>query len=315
MGRESVMTTLNALVMKAISMENPVVAVAVAADVEVLEAVSAAVEKGLASFMLFDDTSILQALIDQDFPQLMMSDKVSIHHTVNQEEAASSAVQAVSGGHAHVLMKGNLPTPVILKAVLNKEYGLRTGKILSHIAAFEVSGYERLFFVTDAAMNIAPDLEAKAQIIRNAVATAHACGVEEPIVAPLAAIETVNPAMPPTTDAAALVVMNRRRQLTGCIIDGPLALDNAISKKAAEQKGIMGETGGQADILVVPSIEAGNILYKSLMYFANAKVGAIIQGASAPIVLTSRADSAESKLYSLALAILSTSFSRGSNIS
>ena len=127
----------------------------------------------------------------------------------------------------------------------------------------------------------------------------------EPIVAPLAAVETVNPAMTPTTDAASLVVMNRRGQITGCIVDGPLALDNAVSEKAAAQKGITGETAGKADILVVPNIEAGNILYKSLMYFANAKVGAIIQGAKAPIVLTSRADSAESKLYSLALAILS----------
>lgn len=306
------MTTLDALMVKAVSMKDSIVAVASAADVEVLEAVSHAVDKGLASFFLFDDAATLQEMIDENFPQLMQSGKVRIHHIGSQVEAAASAVQAVSGGQANVLMKGNLPTPVILKAVLNEKYGLRTGKILSHVAAFEVSGFDRLLFVTDAAMNIAPDLEEKAQIIRNAVAVAHACGIGEPIVAPLAAIETVNPAMVPTTDAAALVVMNRRGQLTGCVIDGPLALDNAVSKKAAEQKGITGETAGQADILVVPTIEAGNILYKSLMYFANAKVGAIIQGASAPIVLTSRADSAESKLYSLALAVLSTSFGRNS---
>lgn len=312
MRRESRMTTLDALMVKAVSMKDSIVAVASAADVEVLEAVSHAVDKGLASFFLFDDAATLQEMIDENFPQLMQSGKVRIHHIGSQVEAAASAVQAVSGGQANVLMKGNLPTPVILKAVLNEKYGLRTGKILSHVAAFEVSGFDRLLFVTDAAMNIAPDLEEKAQIIRNAVAVAHACGIGEPIVAPLAAIETVNPAMVPTTDAAALVVMNRRGQLTGCVIDGPLALDNAVSKKAAEQKGITGETAGQADILVVPTIEAGNILYKSLMYFANAKVGAIIQGASAPIVLTSRADSAESKLYSLALAVLSTSFGRNS---
>ncbi|MHA6259544.1 phosphate butyryltransferase [Sporosarcina sp. CAU 1771] len=300
------MTTLDALVSKALSFKGSVVAIASAADINVLEAVRNAVSHGLASFMLFDDALTLQKLIDQEFPELAQNDKVSIHPTNNQMDAATQAVQAVSSGLAHVLMKGNISTPLILKAVLNKEYGLRTDKILSHVAAFEVSGYNRLLFVTDAAMNIAPDLMAKAQIIRNAVATAHACGVEEPIVAPLAAIETVNPAMTPTTDAAALVVMNKRGQISGCIIDGPLALDNAISKKAAEQKGLTGETAGQADILVVPSIEAGNILYKSLMYFANAKVGAIIQGAKAPIVLTSRADSAESKLYSLALAIVSS---------
>ena len=184
---------------------------------------------------------------------------------------------------------------------------LELGKILSHVAAFEVPNYDKLLFVTDAAMNIAPDLEAKAQIIRNAVATAHSCGVNEPIVAPLAAVETVNPAMIPTIDAASLVVMNKRGQIEGCIIEGPLALDNAISTEAARQKGITDPSAGNADILVVPNIEAGNILYKSLIYFAQAKVGAVIQGASAPIVLTSRADSAESKLYSLALAILSTS--------
>ena len=304
--REMAMTTLDSLVVKAALKIGPVVAVASAADSEVLEAVSLAVEKGLGSFILFDDEPILKALIDRQFPHLNENVKVSIHHAENQSEAASNAVRAVSSGNAHVLMKGNLPTPVILKAVLNGEYGLRTGKVLSHVAAFEVPGYDRLLFITDAAMNIAPDLEVKAQIIRNAVATAHACDVTEPIVAPLAAVETVNPAMTPTIDAAALVVMNRRGQISGCIIDGPLALDNAVSVKAAKQKGIAGKHAGRADILVVPNIEAGNILYKSLMYFANAKVGAIIQGASAPIVLTSRADSAESKLYSLALAILST---------
>ncbi len=299
------MVTLDSLIVKAAMKKNSVVAVASAADYEVLEAVSTAITKGIASFLLFDDEQRLKELIGTHFPHLLEDAKVNIYHADDDVQAATLAVKAVSSGRAHVVMKGNLTTSIILKAVLNKEYGLRTGKVLSHVAAFEVPGYERLLFVTDAAMNIAPDLEAKAQIIRNAVVTAHACGVIEPIVVPLAAIETVNPAMIPTTDAASLVVMNRRGQLEGCIVDGPLALDNAISEKAAAQKGITGETAGKADILVVPTIEAGNILYKSLIYFANAKVGAIIQGAKAPIVLTSRADSAESKLYSLALAILS----------
>ena len=301
------MTTLDALIEKAASRKKMVVAVASAADLEVLEAVSLSLEKELASFILFDDENRLSNLLDQKFPHLLSNENAVIHHTDNEIESAAEAVKAVSSGKAHVLMKGNLPTAVILRAVLNGEYGLRTGKVLSHVAAFEVPDYDRLLFVTDAAMNIAPDLEAKAQIIRNAVATAHACGVERPIVAPLAAVETVNPAMVPTTDAASLVVMNQRGQIDGCIIDGPLALDNAVSEEAARQKGLTGETAGKADILLVPNIEAGNILYKSLMYFAQAKVGAIIQGAKAPIVLTSRADSAESKLYSLALAILSTS--------
>lgn len=298
------MITLDSLIVRAASKTDPVVSVASAADLEVLEAVSLAISKGIASFLLFDDEKRLKELLTLNYPHLLANDKVGIHHANDDLQAASLAVKAVSSGRAHVVMKGNVATSVILKAVLNVDYGLRTGKVLSHVAAFEVPGYKRLLFVTDAAMNIAPDLEAKAQIIRNAVATAHACGIEEPIVAPLAAVETVNPAMVPTTDAASLVVMNRRGQITGCIVDGPLALDNAVSEQAAAQKGITNNTAGKADILVVPNIEAGNILYKSLMYFANAKVGAIIQGATAPIVLTSRADSAESKLYSLALAIL-----------
>lgn len=300
------MITLDSLIVNAVLKNDSIVAVASAADLEVLQAISTALEKELASFILFDDEKKLEAMIRTHFPQMLGNTKVSIFHAMDNGQAATLAVKAVSSGKATVLMKGNLATSAILKAVLNSEYGLRTGKVLSHVAVFEVPGFDRLLFVTDAAMNIEPDLEAKAQIIRNAVATAHACGVSEPIVAPLAAIETVNPAMVPTTDAASLVVMNRRGQITGCIVDGPFALDNAISEKAAAHKGITGDTAGKADILVVPTIEAGNILYKSLMYFANAKVGAIIQGAKAPIVLTSRADSAESKLYSLALAILST---------
>jgi phosphate butyryltransferase len=289
------MTTLASIVEKAAMHDDPIVAVASAADMEVLTAVYEAVNNEIASFILFDDQEKIHHLLSQNFRELL------------SKESAVEAVKSVSNGHAHVLMKGNIPTSVLLKEVLNSEYGLRTGKVLSHVAVFEVPYYDRLLFVTDAAMNIAPDLDAKAQIVRNAVATAHACGVEEPIVAPLAAVETVNPAMTPTIDAASLVVMNQRGQIDGCIIEGPLALDNAISIEAARQKGITGPSAGNADILVVPNIEAGNILYKSLVYFAQAKVGAVIQGASAPIVLTSRADSAESKLYSLALAILSTS--------
>ncbi|QUW22294.1 phosphate butyryltransferase [Sporosarcina sp. Marseille-Q4063] len=301
------MTTLASIVEKAAMQDDPIVAVASAADMEVLTAVYEAVNNGIASFILFDDQEKIHHLLSQNYRELLANDKIQIYHTENLKESAVEAVKAVSSGQAHVLMKGNIPTSVLLKEVLNSEYGLRTGKVLSHVAAFEVPNYDRLLFVTDAAMNIAPDLDAKAQIIRNAVATAHACGIDQPIVAPLAAIETINSAMTPTIDAASLVVMNQRGQIDGCIIEGPLALDNAISTEAATQKGITGPSAGKADILVAPNIEAGNILYKSLMYFAQAKVGAVIQGASAPIVLTSRADSAESKLYSLALAILSTS--------
>jgi phosphate butyryltransferase len=231
--------------------------------------------------------------------------KLTVVHADSNDKAAELAVRAVSTRKATVLMKGNIPTSDLLKAVLNKEYGLRTGKVLSHVSVFEIPEYDRLTFVTDAGMNIAPDLEQKAQIIKNAAALARAIGIEYPKVAPIAAVEVVNPAMQATIDAAALTVMNKRGQIPGCIVDGPLALDNAVSALAAEHKGIHSEVAGRADILLVPTIEVGNVLYKSLIYFAKAKVGAVIAGAKAPIVLTSRADSAESKLYSLALAICS----------
>ncbi|MCG7346555.1 phosphate butyryltransferase [Sporosarcina sp. ACRSL] len=300
------MPTLDALVEKAASSHTRIVSVACSADRKVLEAVEMAIMRGIASFLLFDDEERLSIMIKDYFPELVGHPFIKIKHADSKEEAAEKSVRAVSDGDAHVLMKGNLPTTTIMKAVLNGEYGLRTGKVLSHVAAFEVDGFDRLLYVTDAGMNIAPSLEDKAQIIRNAVATARASGVDMPIVVPLAAIETINPVMTPTTDAASLVVMNQRGQIKDCIIDGPLALDNAVSIESARHKGITSKTAGLADILVVPSIEAGNILYKSLMYFARAKVGGIIQGARAPIVLTSRSDSAETKLYSLALAIQSS---------
>lgn len=177
---------------------------------------------------------------------------------------------------------------------------------MSQIAAFEVAGFDRLIFVTDAGMNINPDLPQKVQIIQNAVQIARSVGVVMPIVAPLAGVEVINPNMQATLDAAALTAMNRRGQIKNCIVDGPFALDNAISIDAAKHKRIAGDNAGKADILLVPTIESGNILYKSLVFFSNAKVGSIVAGAKAPIVLTSRADSAESKLYSLALAICSS---------
>ncbi|AYC29529.1 phosphate butyryltransferase [Paenisporosarcina cavernae] len=283
-----------------------VVAVAAAADLEVLEAVSMALEQNMASFRLYDDEQKLKELIALHFPHLVGHPKIYKQHVKDNQQAAIAAVRSVNLNEANVLMKGHLPTAMILKAVLNPEYGLRTGKVLSHVAAFEIPGYDRLIFVTDAAMNIAPDLSQKAQIIQNAVKVAHSAGVENPIVAPLAAVEVVNPSMSPTLDAAALVAMNNRGQISGCIVDGPLALDNAISVEAAKHKGLTSTTAGKADILLVPNIESGNILYKSLVYFAQAKVGALIEGAKAPIVLTSRADNAESKLHSLALAISSS---------
>ncbi|MFD1736383.1 phosphate butyryltransferase [Bacillus salitolerans] len=296
---------LDTLIKKATQYSGKVVAVAAAEDDEVIESIALAIENNLATFQLFGNEPEIRRLLSSK--GLENHESIKIHHANTKERAAELAVKAVSSKDADVLMKGNLPTSTILKAVLNKEYGLRSGSVLSHVAVFEVPGFERFTIVTDAAMNISPDLVEKSQIVTNAVKVAKSIGIQVPKVAPLAAVEVVNPAMQATLDAAALTQMQSRGQLVDCIVDGPLALDNAVSHDAAEHKGITGQVAGQADILLVPTIEVGNVLYKSLIYFAKAKVGAIIAGAKAPIVLTSRADTAESKLYSLALAVCSAS--------
>ncbi|MGX1263828.1 phosphate butyryltransferase [Rossellomorea marisflavi] len=297
---------LQSLVDLATRKENATVAVAAAEDKEVLKAVSMAVERGMAEFLLFGDSEKIEQVMEESQRDLLNSTRIKIIHSPSVQHAAELAVQAVNQKEADVLMKGHVSTSVLLKAVLNKEWGLRTGNVLSHAAAFEVEGFENLVFVTDAAMNISPDLGQKAQIIQNTVSVARSIGIDKPKVAPLAAVEVINPQMQATLDAASLTVMNQRGQIKDCLVDGPLALDNAVSSIAARQKGIVSEVAGNADILLVPTIESGNILYKSLMYFAGAKVAAVISGAKAPIVLTSRSDLAESKLYSLALAICSS---------
>ncbi|MED3267178.1 MULTISPECIES: phosphate butyryltransferase [Bacillus] len=281
------------------------VAVAVAEDHEVIEAVAKAIKLQLAQFRLYGNQEKIMGMLQEH--GLQTSEHVEVIAAMSNAEAAELSVKAVRNGEADVLMKGNIPTANILKAVLNKEWGLRKGSVLSHVAAFEVPNYDRLIFVTDAAMNIAPDVTQKAAIIQNTVEVARAIGMDLPKVAPIAAVEVVNPAMQATIDAAMLTQMNRRGQIKDCIVDGPLALDNAVSQIAAEHKGIVSDVAGKADILLVPTIEAGNVLYKSLVYFADAKVGAMIAGAKAPIVLTSRADSAETKVYSLALAVATAS--------
>ncbi|WP_312471854.1 phosphate butyryltransferase [Neobacillus sp.] len=294
---------LDSLIDKATHEGINTVAVAAAEDSEVIEAVIDALNRNLAHFILFGDKDKISSLIERKMDERMNSNHVKIVQADSTANAAELAVKAVFNKEANVLMKGNIPTNIFLKAVLNKEYGLRTGNVLSHVAFFEIPGYDQLMIVTDAALNIAPDLEQKAQIIKNAVSLAKSIGIETPKVAPIAAVEVVNPVMSATMDAAALTMMNKRGQISGCIVDGPLGLDNAVSAIAAEHKGIQSEVAGKADILLVPTIEVGNVLYKSLIYFAEARVGAVVAGAKAPIVLTSRADSAESKLYSLALAL------------
>jgi phosphate butyryltransferase len=223
-------------------------------------------------------------------------------------EAAAAAVLAVREGRADLLAKGLIHTDDFLRAVLDKEQGLRTGLIMSHV--FLLGLPDRLLMVTDGAMNIAPDLVTKAAIILNAVYLANCLGNDNPKVGVLAAVELVNPKMPATLDAAALATMERRGQFPSCEVDGPFGLDNAVSVEAARVKGIPGEIAGQCDILLVPDIEAGNILAKSYSFLGGGKVAGVLVGASAPVVLTSRADSDEAQLFSIAVAVLMANMQR-----
>jgi phosphate butyryltransferase len=216
--------------------------------------------------------------------------------------AVELAVRKVRSGEAQMLMKGLVATGTFLKGVLNKEFGLRQRPLLSHVAVYEAADPQRLVFFSDVAMNIAPDLAQKTQILENAVSLAHRLGIERPKVAAIAAVETVNPEMPATVDAASLAKMADRGQIKGCIVDGPLALDNALSVEAARHKGISSQVAGFADVLLLPDIEAGNVLYKILGLVKTWPLAATIVGASAPVVLTSRADSDETKFNSIALA-------------
>jgi len=218
--------------------------------------------------------------------------------------AAARAAQLAAQGQVEALMKGSLHTDELMEAVLAREAGLRTKRRTSHCFLMQAPSYPRPFIVTDAAVNIAPGLEEKADIVRNAIELAHALGVAQPRVAILAAVETVNPRMPATLDAAALCKMADRGQIAGGVLDGPLAFDNAVSAEAARIKGIVSPVAGCADILVAPDLESGNMLAKQLEYMGNAASAGIVLGARVPIVLTSRADSRASRLASCALAVL-----------
>lgn len=277
------------------------IAVAVAQDEPVLEAVRDAIQNGIADAVLVGDENSIKECAGKVGFDLK---GIEIINEENAAKASLKAVELVSSGKADMVMKGLVDTATFLRAVLDKEKGLRTGKVLSHVAVFEVPALGRMLFLTDAAMNILPDLNQKKQIIENAVKVAKAVGIDIPKVAPVCAVEVVNPDMQPTLDAAALSKMSERGQIKGCIVDGPLAFDNAVSEEAAKHKGIVSPVAGHADIILVPNIETGNVMYKTLTYTANAKNGGILAGAAAPVILTSRADSPESKMLSIALASL-----------
>lgn len=277
------------------------ISVACCQDKEVLLAVEMARKEGIANATLIGDIEATEVIAKEIGIDLSNYELIDIKDLT---EASRKAVELVSTGKADMVMKGIVDTSIVLKAVLDKEIGLRTGKVLSHTAVFDIDGFDRLFFVTDAAMNLAPDTNAKKQIIENAVEVAHALDIEKPNVACICAKEKVNPKMKDTVEAAELQQMCENGEIEGCVVGGPFALDNAVSEEAAHHKGVTHPGAGKADILLVPDIEAGNVLYKSMVFFAKGKNAGLIVGAKAPVILTSRADTEETKLNSIALGVL-----------
>lgn len=278
------------------------VAVACAQDDAVLEAVQAAKERGIADAILVGDEEKIKEIAAKINIDLSQYEVINVVDTM---EAARTAVKLVHDGKADMYMKGLIDTKSFLKSVLDKEVGLRTDKTLSHVCLFEVKGLDHLLFLSDVAFVPYPDLETKAQIINNTVEIAHACGIECPKVAPLAAVEVVNPKMQCTVDADELTKMNAEGKIPGCIVDGPLSLDLAIDPEAAKHKGATGrKIVGDADVLLFPDIHAGNITYKCLVHTAECKNGNILTGTKAPVILTSRSDEFEVKVNSIALAAI-----------
>ncbi|MDN5325075.1 MAG: phosphate butyryltransferase [Thermosipho sp. (in: thermotogales)] len=275
--------------------KNATIALAGAEDLESLKAIKNALNLGINAILVGN-----KEVIQEHLKSLQIN--LPIVHSENEVISSEIAVKLISEGKANILMKGLVKTATLLKAVLNKEWGLRTGNLLSHVAILETPGLDRLIFVTDGGMIIKPDLNQKIGIIQNAVNLAHDLGYERPNVALIAAVEVVNPDMPETMEAAIISKMADRKQIKGCNIDGPLGLDNALNLMAAKIKNVESNVAGKADILVVPDIHSGNFLGKSAVYLANGKIAGLVVGAKVPIIIVSRADSSESKINSIALA-------------
>ena len=281
------------------SVELKKVSVCCAQDSEVLEAVDEAKKQGIADAILVGDKAKMEEIageIGVDLSQFEIIDEPDMI------AASKKAVELVHNGTADMYMKGIIDTKNFLKSVLDKEVGLRTDKTLSHVCVFEIEGHEGMLFLTDVAFIPYPTLEDKVAIINNTVEIAHACGLDNPKVAPVAAVEVVNPKMPATVDADELTKMCAEGKITGCVVDGPLSLDLAIDREAAKHKGAEGrKIVGDADVILFPDIHAGNLVYKTLTHLCPCKNGNIMTGTKAPVILTSRSDSKEVKVNSLAL--------------
>lgn len=277
------------------------VAIAAAQDHEALLAARDAEERGIANFILIGDR---EAILREAEAHEVDIGAMRIVDEAERQAAAYRAMRMVARGEAHCAMKGRIFTADFLKAALDPDVGMRTGKLLTHVAVFDIPGFDRLILLSDAGVLVAPTLEQKMHVVQNAIDVAHRLGVETPRVAVLAAAEMVNPKIPSTMDAASLAKMADRGQIYGGIVDGPLALDNAISPEAARIKGIRGEVAGQADILIAPDLEAGNALAKAIIYFAHSDMAGVVVGARMPLILPSRADVHEAKMMSIVLGVL-----------
>lgn len=264
-----------------------------------LRAVSDLNELGLIEPILIGNKEKIKQALDMEKINIK---NYEIHAAKSEKDAARISVEYIKTGKADILMKGLVSTRIFLKEILNKKTGITTHGHYSHIGLFESPYYHKLFGLSDAAINIVPDITDKKHIIINAVESFHRLGIEKPKVALLAAIEKINPSMQATVDAAKLVKINSKEQFVNCFLEGPLALDLAISSEAAEHKGVKSEIAGDVDILIVPEISSGNVLYKSLTYLGGALAAGVLTGTEVPVVLASRSDSEESKIYSIALA-------------
>lgn len=289
------------LVSRVKEMKNKTVVIAAAQSPTALEAAVMAKNENLAESLLVGDREYIEEHLGKEYPGHKDSFKI-IDTGQDLELACLEAVKAVRANKGHIIMKGGVDTAILIKAVLDKETGLRTGAVLSDVLAYEHP--EKMMLMSDGGINLYPEIKEKIAIINNAVKVARSLEIETPRVAVLAAIEAVNPKMPCTIDASLLAKMNERNQIPNCYVDGPLAFDNAVSEEAAKMKGIKSEVAGKADVLILPNIEAGNIFGKALTYYCHYRVAHVVMGAKVPILIASRADNAETKMLSMALGIL-----------
>ncbi len=297
---------LSDIVKKAEILSQKRAAIVVSEDDLVIDGVFRAYENHLIIPQLIGNKSkILSFLAKKPLYKKLFNNKnndIEILNAENDADAAYIAVKEAVEKKIDIIIKGHIHTDVFMHQLIMKENGLRTNRYISHIFVMEIKTYKKLILITDAAVNISPDISEKAQILQNAIDLAIMLGIKRPKAAILSAVETINPKISSTLDAAVISKMAERGQIVGGIVDGPLAFDNVISKRAALEKGIKSEVAGDADIIVVPNIESGNILFKDLEYLAGAKVAGIVMGLGVPVVLTSRSDNIEARLYSTALA-------------